>query len=171
MKLTSEQKAQIILAIRERGVKRDGCLAVGITIHQLNDEIKLHKNFAKDVREAIAEGNQNLADKGKEYIADVIGGKILKTDRNAVTGAIAALNAYEPGFKGTSKVDIHAEHNVRVISAVPRPDYKELPPKTEVTISQTDKDKLKELNSGKPVNTIDDVIEGEIIKEVDNETN
>jgi hypothetical protein len=172
--LNSEQKDAILLSIRERGVKRDGCAKVGITIHELNDEIKLHKNFAKDVREAVAEGNQNLADKGKQYLADVIDGKIVKTDRNAVTSAISTLNAYEPGFKGTSRVEGRVDHSVRVISAVPRPNY-------EITVSepkkldghtgtpQEEKDKLKALNAGKSINTVEEAIEGEIVQEVENE--
>jgi hypothetical protein len=168
MKLTSEDKAKIILAIRERGVKRDGCKAVKISIHELNDEIKLHKNFAKEVKEAVLEGNQNLADKGKEYIADVIDQKFAKTDRNAITGAIAALNAYEPGFKGTSKVEGRIEHDVRVITGVPRPNY-QIEVSKPVEPSKADKDALKQLNSGKPITSIDDavnnVVEGEIINE------
>jgi hypothetical protein len=166
MKLNSEQKAIIILAIRERGVKRDGCKAVKISIHELNDEIKLHKNFAKEVKEAVIEGNQNLADKGKEYIADVIDQKYAKTDRNAITGAIAALNAYEPGFKGTSKVEGRIEHDIRVITGVPRPNYQiEAPKMVTIEPSKVDKDVLKQLNSGKPITSIDEVIEGEIVKE------
>ncbi len=169
MKLSSEDKAKIILAIRERGVKRDGCKAVKISIHELNDEIKLHKNFAKEVKEAVLEGNQNLADKGKEYIADVIDQKFAKTDRNAITGAIAALNAYEPGFKGTSKVEGRIEHDVRVITGVPRPNYQIDVSKVDNKISNVDKEALKQLNSGKPITSIDDavnnVVEGEIIND------
>jgi len=168
MSLNKEQKERIILAIRERGVKRDGCKAVNISIHELNDEIKLHKNFAKEVKEAVLEGNQNLADKGKEYIADVIDQKYQKTDRNAITGAIAALNAYEPGFKGTSKVEGRIEHDIKVITGVPRPNYAQIEDKKQIIITQGDKDKLKELNSGKPITSIDDavnnVVEGEIIE-------
>ena len=167
--LSSEQKAQIILAIRERGVKRDGCKAVNISIHELNDEIKLHKNFAKEVKEAVLEGNQNLADKGKEYIADVIDQKIAKTDRNAITGAIATLNAYEPGFKGTNKTEFSGKVDFLVKTGVPRPDY------TKITVTadkqkefdKGEKEKLKLLNAGKL--TIDDVIGGEIVKEVNEE--
>jgi hypothetical protein len=167
--LSKIDKQKIILAIRERGVKRDGCKAVNISIHELNDEIKLHKNFAKEVKEAVAEGNQNLADKGKEYIADVIDQKISKTDRNAITGAIAALNAYEPGFKGTSKVEGHINHLIEVKTGVPRPNYQIDVAKVDNKISNVDKDKLKALNSGKPITSIDDavnnVVEGEIINE------
>jgi hypothetical protein len=169
MRLTKEQKDKIILSIRERGVKRDGCESVGITIHQLNDEIKLHKVFRKEVNEAVKEGRQNLADRGQQYLADVIDGKIAKSDKNAVTAAIAFNNAYTDGFKGKTTVQGNINHDVRVISAVPRPKYDEL--KTEVTVSEIDKQKLKELNSGKPINTVDKVIEGEIIKEVEDDTN
>ncbi len=171
--LSKQQKDLIIYHIRERGVKLDGCKAVKITIHELNDEMKKHKVFAKEVHEAVKEGNQNLSDRGKEYIADVIDGKIAKTDRNAVTSAIAALNAYEPGFKGTSKVEGTISHDIRVITGIPRPKYPEITvDKPENKTYNIDKEKLKLLNQGasaEKINSVDkavdNVIEGEVINE------
>jgi len=167
--LNKETKEKIIYAIRERGVKLDGCKAVKITIHELNDEMKKHKVFAKEVHEAVKEGNQNLSDRGKEYIADVIDGKIAKTDRNAVTSAIAALNAYEPGFKGTSKVEGTISHDIRVITGIPRPKYPEITvDKPENKQYNIDKEKLKLLNQGAStdkINSVEEAIEGEVINE------
>jgi hypothetical protein len=173
--LSKEQKDTIIYHIRERGVKLDGCKAVKITIHELNDEMKKHKVFAKEVHEAVKEGNANLADRGKEYLANVIDGELPKSDRNAVTSAIAALNAYEPGFKGTSKVEGTISHDIRVITGIPRPKYLEVEKpidKPENKQYNIDKEKLRLLNQGaskEEINSIDkaidNVIDGEIVEE------
>jgi hypothetical protein len=170
--LSKEQKDTIIYHIRERGVKLDGCKAVKITIHELNDEMKKHKVFAKEVHEAVKEGNANLADRGKEYLANVIDGELPKSDRNAVTSAIAALNAYEPGFKGTSKVEGTISHDIRVITAVPRPNYeivepeKKLLDKPSSNMLKSSKKEIRDENGNLvAIQTVEEAIEGEVIKE------
>jgi len=72
-----------------------------------------------------------------------------KTDRNRLTAAIALANAYELGFRGQTQVGGKIEHDVRVISAVPRPNY-------EIETSNK-----KQLKAG----TVKDVIEGEVIND------
>jgi hypothetical protein len=84
-------------------------------------------------------------------------GEILnKTDRNRLTAAIALANAYEPGFRGTTNVQGKIEHDVKVISAVPRPKYTVIENKP-----------LKALDKGKDkgYNSVEEVIEGEVINE------
>lgn len=74
---------------------------------------------------------------------------IMKTDRNRLTAAIALANAYEPGFRGQTIVQGRIDHDVRVITAVPRPKYDEI-----------EAPKIKVLDKG-----IEEIIEGEVINE------
>ena len=182
VKFKRAQKQLILEAIRQRGIRRDGADAAGITVAELNLEIKRSKIFRQQVKEAAAEGNVNLSDKGKLLLANYIEGLVEKTDRNALTAAIASLNAYEPGFKGTTTVQGRIEHDVRVITAVPRPKYTEVEtPKVKVLESgptvedqkkfdEAEKKKLDAVMWDKPTNkvgTVEQVIEGEVLNETE----
>jgi len=81
-------------------------------------------------------------------------GLLEKTDRNRLTAAMALANAYEPGFRGTTNVQGRIDHNVRVITAVPRPKYIENKPQ-----------KLLDKGKDKGYNSVEEVIEGEVINE------
>ncbi len=181
------QKQLILEAIRQRGIRRDGAEAGGVSVAELNLELKRSKIFRQQVREATQEGNINLSDKGKLLLANYIEGKVDRTDRNALTAAIASLNAYEPGFKGATTIQGRIEHDVRVITAVPRPKYAEIEaPKVEVietpkpkkllknafhrTIQeQREYDKIEKakfdaaMNGESITNTVEQAIEGEVI--------
>ena len=165
--LTKEQSDMIIEAIREFGTLKAGADAIKISVLDLKQEMKKSAVLRKHINEAREEGRSNLAEKALERIVQYVTNPPAKTDRNVLTAAIALANAYLPNFKGTSKVEGKIEHDVKVISSVPRPDYKQL--ETKVTVSKEDKDKLKELNSGKPITSIDqavnEVVEGEIVNE------
>ena len=191
MKFSHTQKQLILEAIRQRGIRRDGAEAGGVTVAELNLELKRSKIFRQLVNEATKEGNINLSDKGKLLLANYIEGLVDRTDRNALTAAIASLNAYEPGFKGVSTVQGRIEHDVRVITAVPRPKYTEIEA-PKVTVIETPKpkkllknafhrteaeqreydrveqSKASAVMNGEPitkVGTIEQVIEGEVLNE------
>jgi len=100
---------------------------------------------------------------GKKYIE-------IKTDRNKLTAAIALSNAFIPGFRGATTVQGKIDHDVRVISAVPRPNYEVLdnPPKKMLQSGKrTKKVEILDVQGnyiGTKVETVEDVIEGEVIE-------
>ncbi len=154
--ITSEQKELALEAIKEHGTLQAGAKAAGISIKTLNEEKKRSEIFKKRIIEALQEGRGRLADNARQLVIDYMMGKYSKTDRNQLTAAIALLNAYEPGFRGTTRVEGRIEHDIRVVSAVPRPRYDELP---QIKVIDEDKEKLKQLNAGKPITARDKITE------------
>jgi len=159
MKITHSQKESIIKDVWINGTL-EAATTKDITIETIHEEMKKSAIFKRRIRNALEEAKGMLIDEARALVRDYMrGAKYMKTDRNRLTAAIALLNAYEPGFKGTTTISGKVDHNIRVITGVPRPTYKELPPpkitiqrnKKYLNISDQDKDKLKEINTSKPV--------------------
>lgn len=125
-KITHDQKETALEAIRELGTMKAGAAVAGISVRTLNEEMKRSEVFKRRVMEARSEGYNKLADNARQLVIDYMEGKYDKTDRNRLTAALALLNAYEPGFKGTTTVQGKIEHDIKVITAVPRPKYDEI---------------------------------------------
>ena len=123
MRLNHGQKETILETIREQGTLKSGAKVANISVDELKEERRKSAIFRKRLSEALSEGKQNLADRAIEKLQEYAFNPPEKTDRNVLTAAIALANAYEPGFRGTSKVEGRIEHDVRVITAVPRPNY------------------------------------------------
>ncbi len=154
-KISHDEKETAIAAMREHGTMLYGAKAAGVTVRTLNEEMRRSLIFKQRVLEAREEGKRNIADKAIEMIKQIASGEMLKTDRNVLTANIALANAYEPGFRGTTVIQGRVEHDVRVITAVPRPKYGEI-----------EAPKIKVLDKGKEKpHTVEDVIEGEVINE------
>lgn len=161
-RISLEQRELAIEAIREHGTMNAGAKAAGVSVRTLNLEMQRSAIFKKRVLEAREEGHRSIADNAIEMIKEYASGNVIKTDRNVLTANIALANAYAPGFRGTTQVQGRIEHNVRVITAVPRPKYDEIDsPKVKVIdiTYEKDKERLKRLNAGKPVDTIEGAIE------------
>ena len=154
-KINHDIKETCIAALREQGTMQYASRICGISVRTLNEEMRRSEIFKRKVLEARAEGKVNIADRAIELIkAYAYGENKEKTDRNRLTAAIALANAYEPGFRGQTIIQGRVEHNIRVTSAVPRPNYDELePPKVKVL----------DITQEKTYNK--DVIKSEIIKE------
>jgi len=176
-RITHDQKEAALEARRQKGTMVAAAEAAGVSVRTLNNEMRRSAVFKKRMQEAAQEGHTNVADIGKQYLIDVVTGKIEKTDRNRVTAATILLNAYEPGFRGTTQVQGRIDHDVRVITAVPRPNYQIIEPEKKL-LDDPDKKVLKPGKRtkkvivdeqgnyiGTKVETVEDVIEGEIIKE------
>ena len=173
-RLNHDTKEQALAGMRLLGTKKAGALAANITVEKLNEEIKKSAVFKKRANEALTSGKSNLADNALEVISTYALNPPPKTDRNQLTAAIALANAFIPGFRGATTVQGKIDHDVRVITAVPRPDYDKLP-KVEVL----DKPSSNMLKSGKRTKkvivdeqgnyigtqTVEEAIEGEVIKE------
>ena len=168
--MNSESKELVLNALKTYGTLKATAFFTKVSISDIKEEMKKHAVFRKRVNEALKEGRENITDEALDKIREFVMNPPVKTDRNQLTAAIALANAYLPGFKGTSKVEGHIEHDIKVITGVPRPNYTQIEaPKPEITVSKADKDKLKELNSGKAITSIDqavnEVVEGEIVNE------
>ena len=126
-KINHDVKETAIEALREHGTMQYAAKICGLTVRTLNNEMQRSDVFKRRVLEAREEGKRNIADKAIELIKTyAYGENEEKTDRNRLTAAIALANAYEPGFRGVTTIQGRVDHDVRVISAVPRPRYDEV---------------------------------------------
>jgi hypothetical protein len=156
-KISGDQKETAIEALRVYGTMQKAAEIAGVTVRTLNVEMTRSEIFKRRVLEARGEGKSNVADKAIEMIKLYASGTVAKTDRNVLIANIALANAYEPGFRGVTQIQGKVEHDVRVITAVPRPKYdieiKAVEPKqlSKGKVSKEDKAKLREINRGKPV--------------------
>ena len=159
-RITDEQKELAIEALRELGTMVAAAKVCGVSRRTLNVEMLRSAIFKKRILEAREEGRRNIAEEAIEVIKSyAYGQQDGKTDRNRLTAAIVLANAYEAGFRGTTSVQGKIEHDVRVITAVPRPKY-------EVTVSD-----VKKLEAPDKPKSMEQVIEGVVIKESDGEVN
>ena len=170
MRLTKQQKESVIKHLQEVGVLMVAAKRAGITKAELQAEMKKSAIFRKRVNEAKSEGKTNIADNAlavlMQYAYGDPGGK---TDRNKLTAAIALANASEPGFRGTTTVQGKIDHHIRVLSAVPRPNYEVLdnPPKKMLQSGKRTKKVVFRDANGEYIGTqtVEEAIEGEIVKE------
>ena len=157
-KMTHDVKETIIEALRFHGTKQYAAKICNVSVKTITAEMNRSEVFKRRVTEAMVEGKSNIADRAIELIKEyAFGENTEKTDRNRLTAAMALANAYEPGFRGTTQVQGRIEHDVQVISAVPRPKYKITTP--EKKMLDKPKDKCYSYNS------VEGVIEGEVINE------
>jgi hypothetical protein len=122
--ITTDQKTKVLEIIREQGTMKAAAKEIGVSVRALNEEMMKSGLFKRRVLDAREEGKRNIAERAINVIQDYAFNTPDKTDRNKLTAAIALANAYEPGFRGATKVEGHIDHNVRVLTAVPRPNYK-----------------------------------------------
>jgi len=169
MRLTHDQKEQSLAGMRLLGTKKAGALAAQIPIEKLNDEIKKSAVFKKRANEALSIGKSSLADNALDVITTYALNPPPKTDRNQLTAAIALANAFIPGFRGATTVQGKIDHDVRVITAVPRPNYNEVLDNPEKKMLQSGKRTKKVITDEQGnyigTQTVEDVIEGEIVNE------
>ena len=126
-KLNHDVKELCIEVLKDKGTMQAASKVCGVSVRTLNEEMRRSEVFKRRVLAAREQGKQNIADKAIELIKTyAYGENTEKTDRNRLTAAIALANAYEPGFRGTTTVQGRIDHDVRVITAVPRPKYDEL---------------------------------------------
>ncbi len=153
-KITHDQKETAIEALREHGTMQYAAKISGVAIRTLNLEMTRSAVFKRRVLEAREEGKLNRGDKSIQFISDVAEGKV-EVKMPQLTANLAIANWAVPGFRGESKVSGRIEHDVRVITAVPRPKYDEIEAsKIKITV-----DKPK---------SVEDVVEG-VAVEVKNE--
>ena len=169
-KLTQDAKDTAIETIRIHGTMKAGAGAAGVSVRTLNEEMNRSAIFKRRILEAREEGKRNIADNAIDRIKEYAFNPPVKTDRNVLTAAIALANAYEPGFRGTTTVQGRIDHDVRVISAVPRPSYPKEFDNTPKKMLQSGKrtkkiEILDEKGNYIGTQTVEEAIEGEVINE------
>ncbi len=122
-KIDHDQKEAALEAIKAEGTMLAAAKAAGVTVKTLNNEMLRSEVFKRRVLAAREEGYKNIADKAIEMIKLYASGEVDKTDRNVLTANIALANWAQPGFRGVTTVQGRVDHDVRVITAVPRPKY------------------------------------------------
>ncbi len=169
MKLSHDQKEQVLAGMRLLGTEKAGALAANITIEALKEELKKSAIFRKRASEAKAAGKSNLGESGLDVIIQYALNPPEKTDRNRLTAAIALCNAFIPGFRGVSTVQGRIDHDVRVITAVPRPNYEVLDKPSEKMLQSGKRTKKVKIVDEKGeyvgMQIVEEVIEGEVIDE------
>lgn len=127
-KLNHDVKETCLEVLKDKGTMQAASKVCGVSVRTLNEEMRRSEVFKRRVLEAREEGKRNIADKAIELIKTyAYGENEEKTDRNRLTAAIALANAYEPGFRGVTTIQGRVDHDVRVITAVPRPKYIDTP--------------------------------------------
>ncbi len=122
-KMTPEVKEIVIETLKTEGTMLAAAKAAGVIVKTLNNEMNRSEVFKRRVLAAREEGYRNIADKAVERIKEYAFVPPDKTDRNVLTAAIALANWAQPGFRGVTTVQGRVDHDVRVITAVPRPKY------------------------------------------------
>ncbi len=145
-KITHDEKETALEALKVHGTMQYAAKITGVSVRTLNEEMKRSEVFRRRVMEAREEGKRNLGDEQIEFIKSVAAGEVeVKMPR--LTAALSLANWAVQGFRGTTNVQGKIEHDVRVITAVPRPKYDEL-----------EAPKVKVLKEGKL--TVEENIEG-----------
>jgi len=176
MRLTHDQKEQALTGMRLLGTKKAGALAANIPIEKLNEEIKKSAVFKKRANEALANGKTDLGDNALSEIHNIaFNNNDPKALKHKLLALLAIANWSVPGFKGATTVQGKIDHDVRVITAVPRPNYQIIEPEKKLldkpssNMLKSGKKKVKIVDQegnyiGTKVETVEDVIEGEVIE-------
>lgn len=124
-RITPDKKRAAIEAIREQGTIKAGAEAADVLLKTMRNEMRRSIVFKRRVDEALQESRQNIVDEAKRVALAIMRGEI-KATHGQMVASLAFLNAYEPGFRATTKIEGKLEHEIRVITAIPRPKYDEL---------------------------------------------
>ncbi len=147
-----DEKETAIEFVRAKGTLKAGAEAAGVTYQTLRNEIKRSPLFARRITEAQTDGKSEIGDKAIENIKSMALAENNKDVRSRLTANMALANWTVPGFRGESKVTGRIEHNIRVTSAIPRPNYKgitvEHKKEKDNSITEADREKLRLVNSG-----------------------
>lgn len=186
-RITKDTKDVFIEELAACGVIKLAAQKAEISVPTIYNEMKRSDIFKRRVERAISEGRTKVGDSALENIIEIAHNLDPKAMKHRLTANIALANAFVDNFKGSTKVSGRVEHDVIVRTGIPRPNYAELtqgkesakviegevvdPHKTShgEGVSKEDKDKLKALNSGAPINSIDKAVNKVIENEVDND--
>ena len=167
MRINADQKETAIETIRIHGTMKAGAEAAGVSVRTLNEEMRRSAIFKRRIEEAREEGKMNIADQNLQRVQDIAEGKF-EVKMPQLTANLSILNWVLPGFRGKTEVSGRIVHAIRVLSAVPRPNYEALdnPPKKMLKSGKKTKNVIvDEQGNYIGTQTVEDVIEGEVINE------
>jgi hypothetical protein len=126
IRMTPEQKRVAIKTLEEHGTDVAAAKAAGVTMWTFRHEKKRSAIFRKRANEARDTGKTHVGDSALAMLEHIAFSKEYADPRYSkarLTANIALANAFIPGFKGTTTIQGHVDHDVRVITAIPRPRY------------------------------------------------
>lgn len=174
-RIDTDQKESCLEAIKVYGTIKSAAKVVGISPQTIRKEMKRSAIFRRKVEEAMEDSKFEIRDDALTETRKLATPEYNKDVRSRLTANLALLNWVEPGFRGATQVQGRIEHDIRVITAVPRPRYDELPAPGIKVIDNSPKKMLKSKKveildkDGNLVavkhETVEEAIEGEVIKE------
>lgn len=129
--MTISQKRVFLEALERLGTKKAACSEAGVSHWTVRSEELASAIFRRRVIEAKQAGVTHMADEALERIRAIASGE-LKSDRTVLTANLSLANAFEAGFKGTTRIEGSVSHNVRVLTSIPRPAYIDAPKAKEL---------------------------------------
>jgi len=125
MRLTEEQKAKALMSLKEHGTMVEAAKEVGCSTYNIREEMKRSLVFKSRVEEAREQGKSSVGDKALTVIEIIAFGEN-SSEKGKLTAAAMLANAFIPGFRGVSHTESKIQHNINVVTSVPRPEYKEV---------------------------------------------
>lgn len=108
--------------IRLNGTLKSAEVLPGLTEWAIRQERDVDPEFNKLVLESIELGKFVLGDNALDAIRQCAAGEV-QMSKSQLTANLALANAYAGGFKGVRHSESKVQHDVRVITSVPRPQY------------------------------------------------
>ncbi len=122
IKITEEKKKLIIESLRQYGTIVAAAKIVGISDTAIHNEMNRSPSFKDAINKARDEGRGHVGESALQVVMSMAFDKDVE-NRNRLTAALALGNAFIPGFRGTTNIQGKIEHDVRVLTAIPRPAY------------------------------------------------
>jgi len=133
MSLTQEQRKQALESLKEHGTMVMAAKAANTSTWTLRHEMKRSPYFKKQIEEARDSGRTQVGDNALTMIETIAFNKDTPV-QTRLTANLALCNAFVPGFKGVTHTEGKIDHNVRVVTAIPRPQYNQVVEAQEVKL-------------------------------------
>ncbi len=121
-RLTASERESILQTIRQTGTLQSAYDLPTMTRWAIRTERDVDPDFNRLIIEAIDAGKQAIGDEALENIRQCASGHVAMS-KSQLTANLALANAYAPGFKGVRHSESKIQHDIRVITSVPRPQY------------------------------------------------
>jgi hypothetical protein len=122
MKLTNDQQKTVIESLKQHGTYAMAAKAAGISTDTLRDYRKRNPSFNAKCEECLNVGKKTVGDNALTVIESIAFGKD-SSEKGRLTAAAMLANWAVDGFRGVQRTEGRVEHNVHVVTNIPRPSY------------------------------------------------
>jgi hypothetical protein len=123
LKITPEQKTLIIKSLYEYGNITIAAHTAHCSPSTIYSEMARNDAFRERAIEARLIGNAHKGDKSEAMIMKAAWDTDSGITKTQLTANAMLSNAYIPGFKGATNIQGHIDHDIHVITGIPRPQY------------------------------------------------